>query len=131
MNVWGHMTNVCRSNDCWFYIKPAQCSKDGRQGFMLIFQDYLGLNNATLMSNVAEALLDAATYTAERRNWDFEKFVMVHTKQHSVLAGLMEFGHAGINEASCWESNPGPREGGTRDREKNCRSYDLQSVKGK
>jgi hypothetical protein len=31
----------------------------------------------------------------------------------------------------CWESNPGPREGGTRARKKDCRYYDLQSVKGK
>jgi hypothetical protein len=31
----------------------------------------------------------------------------------------------------CWESNPGPREGGTRAREKDCRSYDIQPVKGK
>jgi hypothetical protein len=29
------------------------------------------------------------------------------------------------------ESNPGPREGGTRARVKDCRSYDLQPVKGK
>jgi hypothetical protein len=33
--------------------------------------------------------------------------------------------------AECWESNPGPRKGGTRAREKDCRSYDLQPVKGK
>jgi hypothetical protein len=32
---------------------------------------------------------------------------------------------------ACWESNPGPREGGTRARKKDCRSYDLQPVKGK
>jgi hypothetical protein len=31
----------------------------------------------------------------------------------------------------CWESNPGPSEAGTRACEKDCRSYDLQPVKGK
>jgi hypothetical protein len=31
----------------------------------------------------------------------------------------------------CWESNPGPREGGTRAREKDCRCYDFQLVKWK
>jgi hypothetical protein len=30
-----------------------------------------------------------------------------------------------------WESNPGPREGTNRACEKDCRSYDLQPVKGK
>jgi hypothetical protein len=56
---------------------------------MILFQHYLGPNAVTNMINVADALLDAAAYTAERRNWDFEKFVMVHTKQHSVLSGMM------------------------------------------
>jgi hypothetical protein len=31
----------------------------------------------------------------------------------------------------CWESNPGPSEARTRACEKDCRSYDLQPVKGK
>jgi hypothetical protein len=32
---------------------------------------------------------------------------------------------------SCWELNPGPSEASTRARDKDCRSYDLQPVKGK
>jgi hypothetical protein len=67
---------------------------------VILFQFYLGPNNVTNMVNVVEELLDAAIYTDERRNWYFEIFVMVHTNQHFVHPGLMEFGHADIDEAS-------------------------------
>jgi hypothetical protein len=52
------------------------------------------------MANVAETLIDTENYNAKKRNWEFEKFVMVHNKQHSVLTGLMQFDHVDIDEAS-------------------------------
>jgi hypothetical protein len=67
---------------------------------MSLFQNYLGPNNVTNMAKAADALVDAVTCTTETIKCEFEKFVMVHTKQHSVLAGLVEFGHAGIDMAS-------------------------------
>jgi hypothetical protein len=54
-------------------------------------------------------------------------------KQASERQGNM-FGTArerGGTTGVCWESNPVPRKGGTRAHEKDCRSYDLQPVKGK
>jgi hypothetical protein len=48
-----------------------------------------------------------------------------------VLGGDITIGRAAHGTSDCLESKPGPREGGIGAREKDCRSYDLQPVKGK
>jgi hypothetical protein len=54
--VWEHMSNISRSHDFWVYIKPAQHSKDGIYGFVILFKHYLGPNNVTNMAIVADLL---------------------------------------------------------------------------
>ena len=40
------------------------------------------------------------TYRGETRCWNFERYVTVHQEQHTILEGLVQHGHAGIDESS-------------------------------
>ena len=40
------------------------------------------------------------TYRGETRHWNFECYVTVHQKQHTILEDLVQHGHAGIDECS-------------------------------
>jgi hypothetical protein len=61
---------------------------------------YLGMKNVDNMSTMAEMKLTTTLYHGEKRRWNFERYVKVHTDQHAILQGLVEHGYAGIDERS-------------------------------
>eukprot|EP00978_Attheya_sp_CCMP212_P020484 scaffold58700_cov53-Attheya_sp.AAC.1 len=73
--VWDLMAGFLHDKECWTYVKPHQRARDGRGGFLEIWNHYLGLNNAENMATRAERTLDSTTYVGEKRQWNFEKFV--------------------------------------------------------
>jgi hypothetical protein len=96
MEVWGYMANITQAHDCWTYVKPAQSNKYGRRDFLLIWNHFLGPNNIDKMSSEAEAKLGLVSYTGERKEWTWEKYVQIHAEQHAVLNGLTDYGYSGI-----------------------------------
>jgi hypothetical protein len=94
------MKNICGNNLCYIYIKFATKANDGRESFRLLFDHYLGANNVGNLATAVEERLQPTRYSGDKRNFDFEKCVRIHTEQHSVLNGLMEHGYSGIDESS-------------------------------
>ena len=37
------------------------------------------------------------TYSGKKCWWNFEKYVKVHTDQHAILEGLVQYDYSGIN----------------------------------
>jgi hypothetical protein len=66
----------------------------------LLFDHYLGANNVGNLATAAEERLQSTRYSGDKRNFDFERYVRIHTEQHSVLNGLMEHGYSEIYESS-------------------------------
>eukprot|EP00978_Attheya_sp_CCMP212_P030280 scaffold110730_cov59-Attheya_sp.AAC.3 len=96
--VWDLMTGLLRDKECWTYVKPQERARDGRGGFLEIWNHFLGPNNAGNMATRAERTLDNTSYVGEKRRWNFEKFVSAHKKQHTILANLQaDRLHNGIN----------------------------------
>jgi hypothetical protein len=98
--VWEIMKNICGNNPCYIYIKGEAKAKDGREAFRLLFDHYLGANNVGDLATAAEERLQSTRYSGDKRNFDFEKYVCIHTEHHSVLNGLTEHGNSGIDESS-------------------------------
>jgi hypothetical protein len=93
------MKNICGNNPCYIYIKCAAKAKDGREEFRLLFDHYLDANNVGNLATAAEER-QPTRYSGNKHNFDLEKYVQIHTEQHSVLNGLMEHGYSGIDESS-------------------------------
>jgi hypothetical protein len=100
MEVWSYMANITRAHDCWTYAKPAQRTKDGRRAFLLLWDHFLGPNNVDNMALVAEAKIGSVSYTGERKNWTWEKYVQIHTEQYAVLNGLTDYGYSRIDNST-------------------------------
>jgi hypothetical protein len=94
------MANITRAHDCWTYVKPAQCTNDGRRDFLLLWDHFLGPNNVDNMDSEAEAKLGSVSYTGERKKWTWEKFLHIHAEQHAVLNGLTDYGYSGIDNGT-------------------------------
>lgn len=98
--VWEIISGLTRDHACWTHVKPAQRHRDGRMAFRRLWDHYLGPNNVDNMANAAETRLENVTYSAERKRWNFEKYVKAHLDQHQILEGLVKYGYAGVDERS-------------------------------
>jgi hypothetical protein len=98
--VWEIMSNICGKHSCFFYIKPALRTMNGRDTYMLLFDHFLGPNNVGNMASAAEAKLTGTLYNGEKKRFTWETYVQIHTEQHSVLNGLKDYGYAIIDDSS-------------------------------
>ena len=98
--VWDKISDLTREHECWTYVKPAQRARDGRQGFTLLFDHYLGQNSTANQASLAEAKLKNSSYQGERRRWNFERFVQMQVEQHEILNSLTKYGYSGIDDGS-------------------------------
>ncbi|KAI2512366.1 hypothetical protein MHU86_2028 [Fragilaria crotonensis] len=98
--VWDIVSRITRKEAAWTYVKPAQKTRDGRLAYQGIYAHYLGPQHVDNMATMAEDKLKNTVYNGKQRRWDFEKYVNVHKQQHSVLEGLTEHGHVGIDPRS-------------------------------
>ena len=98
--VWDIISRITREHSSWTYVKPAQCTRDGRMAYNGLYLHYLGPNNVDNMATMAEDKLKNTVYNGEQRRWDFEKYINVHKQQHSVMEGLVEHGYTGIDPRS-------------------------------
>jgi hypothetical protein len=94
------MSNICGKHSCFVYIKPALRNKNGRDAHMLLFDHFLGPNNVDNMASAAGTKLTGTLYNGETKRFTWETYVWIHTEQHSVLNGLMDYGYARIDESS-------------------------------
>jgi hypothetical protein len=100
LQVWELITDICREDDCWSFVKPAQQLRDGRKAYWCLYDHYLGPNNAGNMASWAEREVSDAHYQGEKKRWNFEKYMRTHIDQIYTLSGLTEHGYAGIDERS-------------------------------
>ena len=98
--VWDKISDLTREHECWTYVKPAQRARDGRQGFTLLFDHYLGQNSTANQASLAEMKLKNSSYQGERRRWNFERFVRMQVEQHEILNSLTKYGYSGIDDGS-------------------------------
>ena len=98
--IWDKISDLTHDHECWTYVKPAQRARDGRQGYMLLFDHYLRQNSTANQVSLAEAKLKNSSYQGERRHWNFKKFVRMQVEQHEILNGLTKYEYSGIDDGS-------------------------------
>jgi hypothetical protein len=98
--VWEIMSNICGKHSCFVYIKPDVRTRNGRDVYMLLFDQFLGPNNVGNMASEAETKLTSTIYNGEKKRFTWETYVSIHTEQHSVLNGLKYYGYTGIDDSS-------------------------------
>jgi hypothetical protein len=50
---WYIMSNICGKHSCFFYIKPALFTRNGRDSYMLLFDHFLVPNNVGNIESAA------------------------------------------------------------------------------
>jgi hypothetical protein len=98
--VWEKLSEILLSHDAFTVIKAAKKTHNGMLAFQLLYHHYLGPNNVDNMAGEAEKVLLTVAYHGEQHQWNFEKYALMHLKQHLILEALMAHGCTGIDPES-------------------------------
>jgi hypothetical protein len=95
--VWEKLSEILITSNSFTDIKTAKASRDGKLAYKLLYAQDLGPNNVDYMAGEAEKVLTSSAYHGEKRNWTFEKYTLLHLKQHQILEGPIPHGYTGID----------------------------------
>jgi hypothetical protein len=98
--VWEKLSEILLSHDAFTVIKAAKKTCNGRLAYQLLYLHFLGPNNVDNMAGKAKKVLLMVNYHGEQRQWNFEKYTLMHLKQHLILKALMAHGYTGIDPGS-------------------------------
>lgn len=99
------LMDVCGSNDsCWPHMEPARPASDGRRAYQLLFHYYVDHDNGWRLATQAKERLSSFAYgnclqeappsLGPRVHFrSFDRYVIAHKKQHTVLDTLERWGH--------------------------------------
>jgi hypothetical protein len=73
--VWYIMSKICAKHSCFVYIKPAMRTKNGRDAYMLLFDNFLGPKNVGNMVSASETNLRAIMYNGEKNRFTWETYM--------------------------------------------------------
>jgi hypothetical protein len=98
--VWEKLAEILLPHDAFKVIKAVKKTRNGRLVDQLLFRHYLGPNNVGNMAGEAEQMLALVQYKGEMRHWNFEKYALMHLRQHLILEALVIHGYTGIDAGS-------------------------------
>jgi len=99
--IWKMLYQICHGTLYYSYIRQYQQSRDGRAAFFALYTALLGSQAVANYASTAENRLITLSLTGQKaKNWGFEKYVLAHMDQHTILEKLTEHGHSGIDETS-------------------------------
>jgi hypothetical protein len=99
--IWKLLYQICHGTIYYSYIRQYQQSRDGRAAYFALYTALLGTQAVSNYASTAENKLQSLSLTGQKtKNWGFEKYVLQHMDQHTILEKLKEHGHSGIDETS-------------------------------
>ena len=98
--LWDVLAYMCRDHEAWIHIKPAQWTKDGRQAYEYLFDNYLGPNNVDHQAKRAEVTLATLRYNGETKQFPFDSYIRAHKAKHQIMEGLKHYGYSGMDPRS-------------------------------
>lgn len=98
--VWTLLCDILKHTTAWPHMKAAKKNEDGREGFKLVYDNFLGPCHVDHMAAAAESVLANWQYKGEGAKHNFDTYSTKHVDQHNILESLVEHGYHGIDEGS-------------------------------
>jgi len=98
--VWEKLAEILLPHDAFTVIKAVKKTWNARLTYQLLFRHYLGPNNIGNIAREVEQVLGSVQYKGETRHWNFEKYALMHLRQHLILEALVIHGYTRIDTSS-------------------------------
>ena len=71
--VWEKLTSIFEDSTAWTYCKVGKRQRNGRKGYLAVYDHYLLPNNVDHMASVADKTLQNPVYYGELKKNTFER----------------------------------------------------------
>ena len=100
VTVWNILFAMFGQCPCWQHVKKFAPTQNGRRAWRTLQTHFFGGDKATALYQACIQRLSTLRYDADRKNWNFEKYLMAHVKEHNALDTLhIEYGQQRMPEA--------------------------------
>ena len=89
--IWYFISPLIIKKETWTHIKRTRMSRDGRKAMLAFRDQFLGPNNVDHIQKQAGKKLLSLSYQSERKNWNFERFVIAQKE------GLTDHRYCGMD----------------------------------
>ena len=97
--VWNILFAMFGHCPCWQHVKKFANQQNGRRAWRTLQTHFFGGNKATALYSACVNRLSNLRYDTDRKNWNFEKYLMAHVKEHNTLDTLhSEYGQQKMPE---------------------------------
>jgi hypothetical protein len=83
------LLNIFQNTPAYTYIERFERKRDGRGAYWALFDHYLGQHQVTHMVSKALHALETLQYTGEKKDYNWEKHVNRHVRNHNVLDSMV------------------------------------------
>jgi hypothetical protein len=83
------LLNIFQNTPAYTYIERFERKRDGRGAYWALFDHYLGQPQVTHMVSKALCALDTLQYTGEKKDYNWEKHVNRHVRNHNILDSMV------------------------------------------
>ena len=97
--VWSVLHALWGKTSAWTHVKSYDKTQNGRQVYRALHNLFFGGNKVRSMGTAVHNTLNSLSYTGDTKNYNFDKYVTEHVKQHNIASSLEEFGGTPLDEA--------------------------------
>ena len=98
--VYQILSNVFTDMDTYVYIKQKKGMQDSWAVFFNVNKHFLCPDHVSRQAAEAEGKLQNSHYDGERKEWDWDKYVIIHKEQHAIMESLLDYGCSGMDNGT-------------------------------
>jgi hypothetical protein len=97
--VWAILHALFSTSNVWQHVKKFTTTQDGRQVYRTLHSHFFGTDKVNTMVNDVLSSLKLKIYQGDRKNWNFDKYCLVHVAEHNRHTSLLEYGIAPLEKS--------------------------------
>jgi hypothetical protein len=97
--VWAILHALFSTSNVWQHVKKFTTTQDGRQVYRTLHSHFFGADKVNTMVNDVLSSLKSKIYQGDRKNWNFDKYCLVHVAEHNRHTSLLEYGIAPLEKS--------------------------------
>jgi len=97
--VWAILHMLFSTSSIWQNVKKFTATQDGRRVYPTLHSHFFGKDKVNTMHNDIHSSLKSKIYQGDQKNFNFDKYCLLHVAEHNRYASLVEYGVHPLEES--------------------------------
>jgi hypothetical protein len=97
--VWAILHMLFSTSSIWQNVKKFTATQDGRRVYPTLHSHFFGKDKVNTMRNDIHSSLKSKIYQGDQKNFNFDKYCLLHVAEHNRYTSLVEYGVHPLEES--------------------------------